>query len=246
MTDSMWANRRRHAFTLIELLVVVSIIALLVAILLPALGRAKEYARRSMCATQQKQILTMVYMYAQENDNVLPHIVHDAHWEAQNQLRFTFPSTLASDLNYYCGLGLLVNSGILTDGDLGDVVNCPSARAHRIPGASTGVSNYYWRYQAGTTSTTAWAKLDNVETRTVWLVDAIGLHGGGWSGSFWHNDGMNVGRADASVAWHQDDGHVIRDAFLPGSPLDGYTGACPYLVRRVLYCLDREIEVTLF
>lgn len=57
-----------HAFTLIELLVVISIIALLIAILLPALGKARESARAVACATQFKQINMASIMY--NNDEV--------------------------------------------------------------------------------------------------------------------------------------------------------------------------------
>lgn len=54
---------RQKAFTLIELLVVISIIALLVAILLPALSRAREQARRLLCANNVRQMMTSIAMY---------------------------------------------------------------------------------------------------------------------------------------------------------------------------------------
>jgi len=57
----------RSAFTLIELLVVVAIIALLISILLPALARAKEQTRATVCLANQKTLALAFVMYADEN-----------------------------------------------------------------------------------------------------------------------------------------------------------------------------------
>ncbi|MBN8525670.1 MAG: type II secretion system protein [Planctomycetes bacterium] len=62
----------RSAFTLIELLVVISIIAILAAMLLPAIGLVKEAAMSASCGTNQRQILMAVHTYADEHQGLLP------------------------------------------------------------------------------------------------------------------------------------------------------------------------------
>jgi prepilin-type N-terminal cleavage/methylation domain-containing protein len=60
--------KRKKGFTLIELLVVISVIALLMAILLPALGKAREFAKRTICASNIRQIGVAIIAYSVDTD----------------------------------------------------------------------------------------------------------------------------------------------------------------------------------
>jgi prepilin-type N-terminal cleavage/methylation domain-containing protein/prepilin-type processing-associated H-X9-DG protein len=68
----MSRSGKRTAFTLIELMVVVAIIAVLISILLPSLGKAREKARRVQCGANLRSLELMEKVYATQNSNVVP------------------------------------------------------------------------------------------------------------------------------------------------------------------------------
>ncbi|MHC4204288.1 MAG: prepilin-type N-terminal cleavage/methylation domain-containing protein [Planctomycetota bacterium] len=122
----MRLNRIR-AFTLVEILVVISIIALLVAILVPCLGAARERAKRAICMANLHSIGLSIFDYAHNNDDKLIPGDFAVPWDVWGW-RSEEPGS--EDKTYReVNLGHLVTSGALPKpGNNDHVFFCPSSR----------------------------------------------------------------------------------------------------------------------
>ena len=122
-------SHQDKSFTLIELLVVIAIIAILAAMLLPALSKARERARTTNCTSNLKHVGTIFAMYTDANEGYLPHAWVDA---------ATHPTVWFKAIQH-TGTGGL--------SELNKMLLCPSSQGEEkksplLSGVSTGL-NYY-------------------------------------------------------------------------------------------------------
>lgn len=188
---------RKFGFTLIELLVVIAIIAILAAMLLPALGKAKEQARSIQCSSNLKQIGTAMSMYVQDNNDFLP--VYD-----------TFSSTSPSYLKWQDMIYSYVynktvthnNFFIINDTYAYGVFACP---AQMDKTSASKYKNYGINYYVGTNGdpycSTSFRKIKKLAQRAIVMDSAYAPEtfiAGKIDVGIRHNNGTNVLFAD----WH--------------------------------------------
>lgn len=137
----------RHSFTLIELLVVIAIIAILASMLLPALVKAKDSARRILCLNNEKQIYSFMLMYTNDHDAWLPPgrtYEYAWHWPTAYICNLSDQAT---------GLGTLIDLGYVGE-SLGQrrIFGCPSepsnkgAHTHFLEDVNYGF-HYKWDHR---------------------------------------------------------------------------------------------------
>jgi len=120
-------KKTKKGFTLIELLVVIAIIAILAAMLLPALARAREQARRSVCISNLKQLGLALKMYSQDYKEFFPlasnvaiaPTANDASTQSTvENLRLLYDAYISSVDTFTCPSDIKKNSSITNTSDL--------------------------------------------------------------------------------------------------------------------------------
>jgi len=159
------AVSKRKAFTLIELLVVVAIIALLVAILLPSLGRARELAKRTVCAANNSSIGKAMFVYANENRESFPIINGSANVQWFGMMGTyrnnggptgaSYASTFATSANVSVDMSLWLL--IQTGSGAPKLFNCPSSdenpdNLRQGTNTQTYSASEVWGFRDGTLS----------------------------------------------------------------------------------------------
>lgn len=225
-------SSRRGAFTLIDLLVSISVIAVLIALLLPSLAAVNETSRRVVCQSNIRQIGLGVVMYADDRGGYLPYSLYlgsgasSAVPEArpQDMLTLRVPDQVRTD-NPFDGIGLLFSLEYLP---APKVFYCPShtgenpySRYARSWGAAGDeiVGNYHYRGE-GPAGRASRSGARAPTTRILYAIDpaqsSLIADGMRVRSDYNHKVGVNFFRADLMAHWFDDRTLAVADS-LPES-----------------------------
>jgi prepilin-type N-terminal cleavage/methylation domain-containing protein/prepilin-type processing-associated H-X9-DG protein len=200
--------KRKNGFTLIELLVVVAIIAVLIALILPAMATARERARSVVCSGRLKQLGYAIQFYTQENNGIFPPFSISP--------EYTF-KTRTPPVIYPPWQNLVVQYlGAKSLGDAKEYLHCPSDAAK-----DSNAYRYWFSYGGNCHLGVLLNPGDKcngealAEPGIIMLLTDANLYGGWHCINVWepyrelwldkrHNHGLNVLFCDGHVAWQQE------------------------------------------
>jgi prepilin-type N-terminal cleavage/methylation domain-containing protein/prepilin-type processing-associated H-X9-DG protein len=129
-------TKKRNAFTLIELLVVIAIIALLLAILIPSLQVAKEFATGVVCTSHLNGLTKSWFLYAEDNDDI---VVGGGTGSPSDPTNDWAPYQLEADATNLEGKEQAIMTGALfTYSESTGLYHCPSDRRYLKPSEASG------------------------------------------------------------------------------------------------------------
>ena len=235
--------KKQVKFTLIELLVVIAIIAILAAMLLPALSAARERAKSTRCISNLRQCGMGMIQYAQSNNNMLP-----SHQDKNGDAQFKcWPTMIASYIGYEVKSGPAVyhcpsgdiNPDIEEYQSCGYTQNIYTSSKNDTPGAHQNLDGKYdheldivMLYEANNTSSLQEMPAEGSSSNGLVMKNTDMTGGKGFA--FRHSDMINYVVKDGSV-------HTINKFMYEGNPwpnrmiLSAYTGTSKSLLGTYYY-----------
>ncbi|MBI9016188.1 MAG: prepilin-type N-terminal cleavage/methylation domain-containing protein [Phycisphaerae bacterium] len=133
---------KRRGFTLIELLVVISIIALLVSILMPALSKARATAQATVCLSNQRQMVTGFKLYTNDSDGKMMGMEYGANYWFNKIAPYLGDKDFQNNTGGVQGTEGVMKIGI-----------CPTTKVDANRNIGTGTNKLTWQFGSGTAKT---------------------------------------------------------------------------------------------